>query len=63
MKNLLVICIIFHFIGYSQDYSSEDYIYLKRHENIKIELSKQDFKITKNIGASRVFKFKKTIFC
>ena len=50
MKNLLVICFIFHFIGYSQDYSSEDYIYLKRHENIKIELSKQDFKITKNIS-------------
>ena len=34
---------------FSQDFSKEDYIYLKRHEHIKIELSKSSFDISKQI--------------
>lgn len=33
----------------AQDFSKEDYIYLKRHEHIKIELSKNSFDISKQI--------------
>ena len=35
---------------FAQDYSNEDYIYLKRHEHIKIELSKNAFDISKQIS-------------
>ncbi len=34
---------------FAQDFSKEDYIYLKRHEHIKIELSKNSFNISKQI--------------
>jgi len=36
-------------IVFAQDFSNEDYIYLKRHEHIKIELSKNAFDISKQI--------------
>lgn len=41
---LFLPCIVF-----SQDFSNEDYIYLKRHEHIKIELSKRSFDISKQV--------------
>lgn len=50
MKNILIAFILFHFLGYAQDFSNEDYIYLKRHEHIKIGLTKQKFDITKYIS-------------
>ena len=34
---------------FAQDFSKEDYIYLKRHEHIKIKLSKNAFDISKQI--------------
>ena len=34
---------------FAQDFSKEDYIYLKRHEYIKIEISKNSFDISKQI--------------
>jgi transglutaminase-like putative cysteine protease len=37
-------------LGYSQDFSNEDFIYLKRHEHIKIGLAKQSFEITKLVS-------------
>ncbi|GFZ85670.1 hypothetical protein GCM10011531_16220 [Aquaticitalea lipolytica] len=37
-------------MGYSQDFSNEDFIYLKRHEHIKIGLVKQSFEITKLVS-------------
>ncbi|MEJ2112518.1 MAG: DUF3857 domain-containing protein [Flavobacteriaceae bacterium] len=50
MKNLFVTFILFHFLGYAQDFSNEDYIYLKRHEHIKIGLADHNFDITKQIS-------------
>ena len=49
MKSLLVFALCFPLIALSQDFSSEDYIYLKRHEHIKIDLVNKQFDITKNI--------------
>ena len=39
-----------HFFGYAQDFSNEDYIYLKRHEHIKIGMAEHNFDITKQIS-------------
>jgi len=50
MKNLFVIFILLYSLGHSQDFSNEDYIYLKRHEHIKIGLTNQKFDITKQIS-------------
>ncbi|MDU8886221.1 DUF3857 domain-containing protein [Yeosuana sp. MJ-SS3] len=50
MKNLFAVFILFHFLGYTQDFSNEDYIYLKRHEHIKIGLTEHNFDITKHIS-------------
>lgn len=50
MRNLLALFMLSSFLGFSQDFSNEDYIYLKRHEHIKIGLSKQNFEITKQVA-------------
>jgi len=50
MKNLLFILFVVPFLIQAQDFSDEDYIYLKRHEHIKIGLSKQTFDITKQVS-------------
>ncbi|MCK7590541.1 DUF3857 and transglutaminase domain-containing protein [Subsaxibacter sp. CAU 1640] len=50
MKNLLFILFVMPFLLQAQDFSDEDYIYLKRHEHIKIGLSKQTFDITKQVS-------------
>ncbi len=50
MRNIIVVFMLLSFLGYSQDFSNEDYIYLKRHEHIKIGLSKQNFEITKHVS-------------
>ena len=50
MKNILFAFVLAPFIGLAQDFSNEDYIYLKRHEHIKIGLSKQNFDITKQVS-------------
>ena len=45
-----LIMLFFPVIVFAQDFSNEDFIYLKRHEYIKIELSKNSFDITKQIS-------------
>lgn len=35
---------------FSQDFSKEDYIYLKRHEHIKVDINKDQFSIVKNVS-------------
>ena len=50
MKNILFIIILFPLFVIAQDYSNEDYIFLKRHEHIKIGLSKQNFDISKQVA-------------
>ncbi len=48
MRNTFIILFL-PIIVFAQDFSKEDYIYLKRHEHIKIELSKSSFDISKQV--------------
>jgi uncharacterized protein DUF3857/transglutaminase superfamily protein len=50
MKYLLIILLFLPCISFAQDFSNEDYIFLKRHEYIKIGLSKNSFDISKQIS-------------
>lgn len=50
MKKALIPLFCFPLFVFSQDFSKEDFIYLKRHENIKIELNNQKFDISKQVS-------------
>jgi len=50
------------FISWSQDYSDEDYVYLKRHEHIKINLDNNTFNIVENITEQGKFLSSKNLF-
>ena len=50
MKKTLIVLFSFPLFVFSQDFTNEDYIYLKRHENIKIELNNQKFDISKHVS-------------
>ncbi|MEZ4856077.1 MAG: DUF3857 domain-containing protein [Gelidibacter sp.] len=50
MKYLLILSFFMPLTLFSQDFSNEDYLYLKRFEHIKIGLNKQQFDITKNVS-------------
>ena len=50
-KNLIkLILLCFPILTFAQDFSNEDYIFLKRHEHIKIKLANKTFDIAKNIS-------------
>lgn len=61
MKYALIILLL-PFMIFGQDYSSEDYIYLKRHEHIKIELTKSTFDISKHITEQAEFLTAKKLY-
>jgi len=50
IQYILIFTLCFPLLVISQDFSNEDYIYLKRHEYIKIKLINKQFDITKNIS-------------
>jgi len=50
------------FLSWSQDFSDEDYIYLKRHEHIKINLNKDKFDIVQNITEQGKFISSKNLY-
>ena len=50
------------FLSWSQDFSDEDYIYLKRHEHIKISLKKDKFDIVQNITEQGKFISSKNLY-
>lgn len=50
------------FLCWSQDFSDEDYIYLKRHEHIKISLNDDKFNIVQNISEQGKFLSSKNLF-
>jgi hypothetical protein len=50
MMKVLIVLFCLPFIVFSQDFTNDDYIYLKRHENIKIELSNHKFDIAKYVS-------------
>ena len=55
MKQSLFVLLLFPLFVFSQDFSDEDYIYLKRKEHIKINLKKDKFDITKEISEQAEF--------
>jgi hypothetical protein len=61
MKALLVLFCLPLFV-FSQDFSSEDFIYLKRHENIKIELSDHKFDIAKQVSEQAEYLTSKKLY-
>jgi hypothetical protein len=50
MNKLLILFLLIPLFNFSQDFSDEDYIYLKRHEHIKIELNRDNFDISRNVS-------------
>ena len=50
MMKALIVLFCLPLIVFSQDFTNDDYIYLKRHENIKIELSNHKFDIAKHVS-------------
>jgi len=50
MRPIFIAILCFPLFMFSQDFSNEDYIYLKRHEHIKISLANRTLGITKNIA-------------
>ena len=50
MKKAILLLLLLPYLVFSQDFSNEDYIFLKRNEHIKIELHKGKFDISKNIS-------------
>jgi len=55
MQNILIFTLLFPFLIFSQDFSGEDFIFLKRHEHIDIKINKGDFNITKSISETGKF--------
>ena len=46
----------------AQDFSKEDYIYLKRHEHIKVEMSRQNFNIIKSVSEQAEYLTSKKLY-
>ncbi|WP_053992991.1 DUF3857 domain-containing protein [Mangrovimonas sp. TPBH4] len=50
MNKTILILLLSPFFIFAQDFSDEDFIYLKRHEHIKINLNEHQFDISNNIS-------------
>jgi Domain of Unknown Function with PDB structure (DUF3857)/Transglutaminase-like superfamily len=61
MKRIFVI-LFFPIIVFAQDFSKEDYIFLKRHEHIKIELNKSEFNIIQSISEKAEYLTSKNLY-
>lgn len=62
MNKLLVLFLLIPLLSLSQDFSDEDYIYLKRYEHIKIKLNKDTFDISKNISEQAEYLTSKKLY-
>ncbi|WP_228851837.1 DUF3857 domain-containing protein [Aegicerativicinus sediminis] len=62
MKNFILLTIIIPFISFSQDFKDEDYIYLKRHEHIAVDLAGNKFNISKDISEQAEFLTARKLF-
>ncbi|MBR9847403.1 MAG: DUF3857 and transglutaminase domain-containing protein [Algicola sp.] len=62
MPKFLFIFLFVPFLCWSQDFSDEDYIYLKRHEHIKISLDNNSFNIVQNITEQGKFNSSKKLY-
>jgi hypothetical protein len=61
MKALIVLFCL-PVLVFSQDFTNEDYIYLKRHENIKIELNNHKFDIAKQVSEQAEYLTSKKLY-
>lgn len=61
MKALIVLFCL-PVLVFSQDFTNEDYIYLKRHENIKIELNDHKFDIAKQVSEQAEYLTSKKLY-
>lgn len=62
MKQLLLFAFLLPFLSFSQDFSNEDYIYLKRHEYIKVDLDKDAFTLEKTVSESAKYQTAKKLY-
>ena len=62
MPKFLFFFLLVPFLCWSQDFSDEDYIYLKRHEHIKISLNDDTFNIVQNITEQGKFNSSKKLY-
>jgi len=62
MKKALIVLFCLPILVFSQDFSNEDYIFLKRHENIKIELSNHKFDIAKEVSEQAQYLTSKKLY-
>jgi uncharacterized protein DUF3857/transglutaminase superfamily protein len=62
MKYILIILLFLPCMVFAQDFSKEDYIYLKRHEHIKIELKNNEFNIIQNVSKQAEFLTSNSLF-
>lgn len=62
MRRFLLLFILFPVLSFSQNYEDEDYVYLKRHENIKISLNEGTFDIIQDITEHGKFLSSKNLF-
>ena len=62
MMKALIVLICLPFFVFAQDFSNEDYIYLKRHENIKIDLSDHKFDISKQVSEQAEYLTSKKLY-
>jgi transglutaminase-like putative cysteine protease len=62
MKQFLLLIVLLPFLGVSQDFSEADYLYLKRHEYIQVDLENQAFHIEKTVSESAQFQTAKKLY-
>ena len=62
MMKALIVLICLPLFVFAQDFSNEDYIYLKRHENIKIDLSDHKFDISKQVSEQAEYLTSKKLY-
>ena len=62
MNKLLILFLCIPFLGLSQDFSDEDYIFLKRFEHIKIKLNKDQFNIVKDVSEEAQYLTSKKLY-
>ncbi|SDB40832.1 Transglutaminase-like superfamily protein [Flavobacteriaceae bacterium MAR_2010_188] len=62
MKKLLVVLFILPYTIFAQNFQDEDFIYLKRHEYIKVGLTGNEFNIAKNVSEQAEYLTSKKLF-
>jgi hypothetical protein len=62
MNKLLIFALLFPLLSLSQNFSDEDFIYLKRNEHIDIKLNKGIFEITKSFSEQGKFLTAKKLY-